>query len=187
MASNNGRGPTRRDGFRFTDTVAEKGTLQGVLRKQDEIIARTNAILNTFIGSEVIAYNSFAAVGNSGKDGALLDAISGEFTAGFIAINPVLGSSTVATAYVAGVTSLVVASVDALGTRGSVVRLFIEAGTATGDGAVFLATLPTTGDTITVTATDINIGAAVGSRVVNIISAEAIALGTDLVVVDVQN
>ena len=186
MASNNGRGPTRRDGFRFTDTVAEKGTLQGVLRKQDEIIARVNAILDTFIGSEVTAYNAFAAVGNSGKDEAILDTIIAEFTAGFIAINPVLGSSTVATAYAAGATSLVVASVDALGTRGSVVRLFIEA-TTMGDGAVFLATLPTTGNTITVTATDINIAAAVNNRVVNIVSEEAIALGTDLIVVDVQN
>ena len=189
MAANNGRGRAGRPAdFKYTDTVADKGTLQAILVKQDEIIDHLVQIAGLEIGAIVTNYNFFAVVEPENKEStAPLDNASAFFNASgtshLVDIDPNLGSTVTTAIYTAAATSLLVTDVTELGTRGQLVRLHIGDGT---NGAVFLATLPTTGNTITVSATAIVDGYALGVTVTAI--ASSIASRAELInKVDLKN
>ena len=190
MAANNGRGRAGRPAdFKYTDTVADKGTLQAILVKQDEIIDHLVQIAGLEIGAIVTNYNFFAVVEPENKEStAPLDNASAFFNASgtshLVDIDPNLGSTVTTASYTAAAVALAVTDVEELGTRGQLVRLHI--GDAT-NGAVFLATLPTgTTDTIVVSATAIADSYASGVTVTAI--ASSIASRAELInKVDLKN
>ena len=95
MAANNGRGPSRPADFRYTDTIADKDAVQGILVKQDSIINRINTLEVIVAREAALEYNNAFAMTALGDfiSGAVATGIEANIASGFIA-NPFSGEST---------------------------------------------------------------------------------------------
>ena len=160
MAANNGRGRAGRPAdFKYTDTVADKGTLQGILKKQDEILERLN-ILDAAVAREAaLEYNDAFSntVAADFISNPVADGIEANIAAGLIE-NPFSGISSV-TAVATGVSVTVAASDIGNFTTGDVVyvrssnRAQFRSITVSGNVLTFgsaLAAGATIGDTVAV-------------------------------------
>ena len=178
MANNDGRGIVPRPAdFKYTDTIADKDSVQALLVKQDELIDSLNSIVDVGSRAAVASFDDFSRSAPNGKDIGDLDSAAVYSDAGLIGqVN--VGETTIATtAYVSAATSLVVADATLLGARSQTVRLVIVGDTTTAVGVV---TLPASGNTITVGATLFLLAAAIGSRIITIpssVSSNSVVVG----------
>ena len=165
MAQNDGRGPSRPADFKYTDTIADKDSVQAILVKQDLILDRLNATVAIEARAGAAIFNDFSGSAPNGKDIADFDEAAVYADAGLIGqVN--VGETTIATtAYVSAATSLVVADATLLGGRSETIRLVMVGDSTTAVGVV---ALPASGNTITVGATLFLLAAAVGSRIIAI-------------------